>query len=267
MEDHVDLEIGGIKIHLPRNSEALNPPVRWHFNADELTQRIIKGHKISYHFYDELKQKIIDISNTIFLEDCGGDELVNNLDLAELAESIQNFDQESTDEEASNVEEIFQPGKFELMEKLVHSDGVTHVVDLEQRMKVERRIIIKNREISLQKMYERHRKELSDVAQTPENLFKIESRHFDDRIRIEDHFHEEVKTLESKQRAEFLFNAERLLSESARGVLKDRPSPTDDEWIEIPPNEEPVQQETFTVNLGNQLKVTQNLRYRHLFFL
>ena len=65
----------------------------------------------------------------------------------------------------------------------------------------------------------------------------------------------------SQQRAEILFNAERLLSESARGVLKERPA-GDDDWVEVPTNEEPLQQETFTVNLGNQLKITQNLRYR-----
>ena len=63
----------------------------------------------------------------------------------------------------------------------------------------------------------------------------------------------------SQQRAEILFNAERLLSESARGVLKERPA-GDDDWVEVPTNEEPLQQETFTVNLGNQLKITQNLR-------
>ena len=45
-------------------------------------------------------------------------------------------------------------------------------------------------------------------------------------------------------------------------LAQDRQSPLDDEWVEIPPAEEPVQQETFTVNLGNQLKVTQNLRWK-----
>ena len=105
-------------------------------------------------------------------------------------------------------------------------------------------------------MLERHKKELK-VSTEPE---KVEVRHRDDRVRIEEHFHAEVKNLESKQRAEFLFNAERLLSESARGILKDRKSPIDESWVEIPQNEEQLQQETFTVNLGNQLKITQNLR-------
>ena len=84
---------------------------------------------------------------------------------------------------ADEEEDIFKPARFELMEKLVHSDAVTNVVDLEQRMKNERRIVIKNREISLQKMAERHSKELKSVANA--DMTKIESRHCDDRKRIE----------------------------------------------------------------------------------
>jgi len=258
MSEVVDLEIEGVKVRLPRNSEALNPSTRWHFDSKEFTQRIIKGHKLSYHLFGELDEAVSRLSDRIFLEDCGGDKLVENFEMDEMDELLRHFD-ECEDERVQDEEEtIFKPARFELMEKLVHSDAVTHVVDLEQRMKNERRIVIKNREISLQKMAERHSKELKSFANA--DMAKIESRHFDDRKRIEEHFHEEVKTLEAKQRAEFLFNAERLLSESARGVLKDRQSPLDDEWVEIPPADDPIQQETFTVNLGNQLKVTQNLR-------
>ena len=84
------------------------------------------------------------------------------------------------------------------MEKLVHSDAVSHVIDLEQRMRNERRIVVKNREISLQKMNDRHKKELVQNT-SPEDLVRISKRHEDDKKRIEEHFHQEVKTLESKE--------------------------------------------------------------------
>ena len=64
---------------------------------------------------------------------------------------------------------------------------------------------------------------------------------------------------ENKQHMEFLFNAERLLSDSARGHLKkvdfseiDSPS----QWADV----ENEQHDSFTVNLANQLKITQNLQ-------
>ena len=112
--------------------------------------------------------------------------------------------------------------------------------------------MVKNRMISLEKMKDRHLKEIG------EGMVDIE-RHEDDRIRIEEHFSKEISTLESKQRVEFEFNAERLLSDAARGHL----NKVDLSELEQAVNwDESVneQHESFTVNLGNQLKITQNLR-------
>ena len=117
---------------------------------------------------------------------------------------------------------------------------------------------MKNRKISLQKMSERHKKE---IQESESDL----GRHEDDRIRIEEHFSKEIENLEAKQSAEFKFNSERLLSDSARGHLKKvdlfeleegqvGSNGHGDDWDV---NE---QHESFTVNLGNQLKITQNIR-------
>ena len=107
-------------------------------------------------------------------------------------------------------------------------------------------------------MSERHKKE---IQESESDL----GRHEDDRIRIEEHFSKEIENLEAKQSAEFKFNSERLLSDSARGHLKKvdlfeleegqvGSNGHGDDWDV---NE---QHESFTVNLGNQLKITQNIR-------
>lgn len=114
------------------------------------------------------------------------------------------MDQISVDNVKNEEEEIFSASKYELMEKLVHSDAVSHVIDLEQRMRNERRIVVKNREISLQKMNDRHKKEISQNS-SPEELVRISQRHEDDKKRIEEHFHQEVKTLESKEMIKIKF--------------------------------------------------------------
>ena len=87
---------------------------------------------------------------------------------------------------------------------------------LEQRLKEERKTMVKNRTISLQKMTERHTRENAESGASETNQMRQE----DDRIRIEEHFAKEIDVLESKQRMEFAFNTERMISDSARGRLK-----------------------------------------------
>ena len=88
---------------------------------------------------------------------------------------------------------------------------------LEQRLKEERKTMVKNRTISLQKMTERHSRENAESSGASESN---QMRQEDDRIRIEEHFAKEIDVLESKQRMEFAFNTERMISDSARGRLK-----------------------------------------------
>ena len=119
--------------------------------------------------------------------------------------------------------------------------------------------MVKNRTISLQKMTERHNRENAESSSASETN---QMRQEDDRIRIEEHFAKEIDVLESKQRMEFAFNTERMISDSARGRLKkvdfaDLESPMEG-WEDVAGEEE--QHESFTVNLGNQLKITQNIR-------
>ena len=87
-----------------------------------------------------------------------------------------------------------------------------------------------------------------------------------------------MKKLEDKQKVEFNFNAERMLSDAGKGILKtvlfniDRvvifcrisflfplliltTLPMDSEWTEVDLCDE-LQQESLTVNLGNQLKIS-----------
>ena len=77
--------------------------------------------------------------------------------------------------------------------------------------------MVKNRTISLQKMTERHNRENAESGGASETN---QMRQEDDRIRIEEHFAKEIDVLESKQRIEFAFNTERMISDSARGRLK-----------------------------------------------
>ena len=88
-KSEIEIEFSGIKIKLPRNSAVLNPPTRWHFNSEELTHRILRKHKISYHYFDELKNELEKVADKIFEEDCGGDDLLDNLDLEELSSMLK----------------------------------------------------------------------------------------------------------------------------------------------------------------------------------
>jgi hypothetical protein len=105
------------------------------------------GHN-SHPIIDETQEVIDKASNLIFLEDCGGDEILQNLEMEDVLEKLKDLDTDDQKKKTIDDESIFNPGRYELMEKLVHSDAVTHVVFLEQRMKNERKITIKNREIS-----------------------------------------------------------------------------------------------------------------------
>ena len=120
----IEIEFSGIKVKLPRNSVALNPPTRWHFKSDELTHRILRKHKISYHYFDELKNELERVSDRIFEEDCGGDNLIDELDLEELTSMLKGMDQISVDSVKSEEEQIFSASKVALFFIFVILQGV-----------------------------------------------------------------------------------------------------------------------------------------------
>ena len=201
-------------------------------------------------------KKIISAQRKLSLERSRGDELIDNFNFASIMADIDKMEAKKSIEE-KRVDSVFNNEKFETVKRLVQADAITNVVQLEQRLKDERKTMVKNRAISLQKMIERHRRENAESS-VDANL----SRQEDDRIRIEEHFAKEIEVLESKQRMEFAFNTERMISDSARGRLKKVDfcdlEQSAEGWVDVAGEEE--QHESFTVNLGNQLKITQNIR-------
>ena len=250
----VTLKVGDLELEVPK-SKTICPAQRWHLNPSEFAHRLIVGHGLSHGIAGELEKEIKRVSDQLYFEKYAGEEVLEQFDMDELDDLLEDFEESrKTPSKQKKKIDIFDQGRYNIMEKLVNSEAVTHVIELEQRMRNQRKIIVKNRGISIQKMIERHQKELGESS-----VDATIKRHLDDRERIESHFRDEIQILEQKQRAEFIFNAERLIKEAARGNLKPK-DVTEGDWVEVPENHIPPNQESFTVNLGNQLKLSQNLR-------
>ena len=253
VSETVSLKVGELELKVPM-SKAMCPNHRWHLNPSEFAYRLIVCHGLNHGIAGDLEREIRRVSNKLYYDKCAGDEILQNFHLDELDDLLEDFEDKKLPSKDIKQIEIFDQGRYNIMEKLVNSEAVTHMIELEQRMRNQRKIIVKNRGISIQKMIERHQRELGEI--TGDSSI---DRHLDDRERIESHFREEIQILEQKQRAEFIFNAERLIKEAARGNLKPKDF-NEGDWVEVPENDIPAHQESFTVNLGNQLKLTQNLR-------
>ncbi|CBY35025.1 unnamed protein product [Oikopleura dioica] len=249
----VTLKVGELELKVPM-SKAMCPAQRWHLCPSEFAHRLIVGHKLNHGIAGDLEREIRRVTNELYFDKCAGDKVLEEFDMDELDDLLEDFEDKKPPSKQTKQLEIFDQGRYNLMEKLVNSEAVTHMIELEQRMRNQRKIIVKNRGISIQKMIERHQRELGEVVSDSSI-----DRHLDDRERIESHFREEIQILEQKQRAEFIFNAERLIKDAARGNLKAK-DVNEGDWVEVPETHIPPNQESFTVNLGNQLKLTQNLR-------
>ena len=231
--------------------------IQYRFRPRDFAHRLIKKHQLGAHLIGELEDKLCQVQRQLSLEQSGGDAIVSDFDLDSALNDIDQLEQKANEAQHKKKDSIFDASKFETIRRLVQADAITNLVQLEQRLKEERRTMVKNRMISLQKMAERHSRENAESSGINDL-----ARQEDDRIRIEEHFAKEIDVLENKQRIEFAFNTERMISDAARGRLRKVDfadlEPSIGGWEDVTGDE--LQHESFTVNLGNQLKITQNIR-------
>ena len=78
------------------------------------------------------------------LERAKSDQLVADIDFDDLESRLEKMEKKSqTDNIEKTKNEIFDPARYQVMNKLITADAITNVVQLEHRLKDERYMVYK----------------------------------------------------------------------------------------------------------------------------
>lgn len=160
----------------------------------------------------------------------------------------------------------------ELYHKLIHSQTLEVLFHLEHTYSVAVQDVVVQRDKAIQKLQSKQSQEMEravqnlDITHDDQHVNMLAARHFENMQRESQQWEMELKNLQEAQRQEFkqyiyqLANdtnngEEGLVSQRIRAMSDSLPIQETEEVVE-----EPAMNESFTINLGAQLKTSHNLR-------
>lgn len=165
------------------------------------------------------------------------------------------------------------PEFTELYHKLIHSSTLEVLFNLEHTYSVAVQDVVSQRDRTLQNLQQTHSLEMEkavqnlDITHDAQHVNMLASRQIDNLQKESQQWDMELKTLQDAQRDEFKTYVRELANDTNNGeesVVRRRIRAMSDSLPYQDDTEEPIEQpgmnESFTINLGAQLKTVHNLR-------
>jgi hypothetical protein len=269
-------------------SESLSIPLQSNVNYREISHRVIESQKLPLFIENELMQKLKNFidDETDRLYDIKSDQSLQQFN--ELIDNnsceLINYKYNKIDTNEKTIDNCCDDEEFYIMyHELIHSGILTEsLMKFENSYSMAVKDLISSRDQSYQELLSKQTKEMEDAIRSigttfsEENINALSMNHFEESEKLRDNWNNAIANLKHEQKLElhewirkvyedyrngnpdFITSNFRSLSINSNEKINMNYDEID--WTNTSSGSHNRMEESFTINLGAQLKTTHNLR-------